>query len=362
MNALVPEDANSCPVCREVLARSTLYERWLVAENFGDTATLQAAATARGFCSAHARRMLEADPEIAGPIARFVLHALSATLADQRHDRRGYRDALEPQALCPWCASEREALEYAMNGEKRRGAALCPPHERAATVLERHRTLDTEPPFRPGQGLDPPGAPNAQLPAAYWWSPAIDILWKELRSSCCACSAARAASRQREAFLRSGPQANEHWDVPTLCIAHYVALGAPDEPAYRRTPDAIPRTCDWCLAMEHAAERAEELFAIAYRDANFRLAYAAVPGLCIPHAANVAHRIDSRARGDLLTAISVRVDGMEWELEETARRRSWQMRDQGAFPGSADVSHRAWWLIAGGMKRGTRRDGMHRRE
>jgi hypothetical protein len=356
------ESASSCPVCREIFTRSTLYERWLAAENFGDTATLNAAAAARGFCSMHARRVVELDPDITAPIARFVLHALSAALSRQREDRRGYRNALLPQALCPWCGSEREALDYALTDRKRRRAALCPPHAQNAMLLEKHHALIAEPPFRSGQGLDPPSPRKEQVSAASWWSPAVDFLWEKFQTSCAVCSAALEASRRREEFLRAGPQPNEHWDIPVLCVAHYYALGAPGDAAFRHAPDGIARACDWCHAMEQAVERTADLFAIAYHEPSFRLAYASVPGLCVPHAANVASCISAHGLDNFLTATSARIDAAAWELEELARRRSWHLRDLGAFAGSIDVAYRAWWLIAGGMKRSTGRDNIRGRE
>jgi hypothetical protein len=351
MTGVVLEITVACPVCREISARSELYERWLHAENFGDTATLEATAMARGFCSNHARRMLDRDPEVAAPIARFVLRAISGTLRLQLQERRRYSDALEPRALCPWCRSERDALEYAVRDKKHRHAKLCPPHARIAFVAQARHALTAEAPFQAGTPLDPPTSRSAQRPTATWWSPAIGVLWEQLCSSCPPCDTAREAGRRRETFLRAGPRPNEHWDVPVLCVEHYVALGAPDDSTYNEPPDAIPRPCDWCLAMEHGADRTAELFAIAYRDANFRLAYASVSGCCLPHAASVARRLEGTALQEFLAATSARIDAAEWELEERARRRAWQMRDQGAFAGAADVAHRAWWLIAGGVKR-----------
>ncbi len=362
MTETLPAGVPACPVCREIVARSDLYERWLAAENFGDTATLRAVAAARGFCSDHARRTLALGSDIAAPIARFVLRTVSAVLERQRNERRGYRDALEPQTLCPWCGSERDALHYAMSDKKHRRGALCPPHARIALVFERRHALHADPPFLRDESLDPPPAREERIPSAVWWSPAVDVLWEMLRASCPACSAAGEASRRREAFLRAGPQPNEHWDVPVLCTAHFVALGAPADAAYRHVPDGIPRSCDWCVPMEQAADRIEELFAIAYRDASFRIAYAAVPGLCIPHATRVARRIAASTLDEFLAATSLRIDAAEWELDERARRRSWQLRDQGSFASVADVAHRAWWLIAGGTRRRGGRDDSRARE
>lgn len=346
-----PVRAPACPACREITGRSDLYERWFFAESFGDGATLEAIAAARGFCSPHARRVLGRDPAIAAPVARFVLRTLSTQAHRQQGERRGYRDALSPQALCPWCASEREALEYVVTDVKRRRGALCAPHARAVFIMEKRGVFVAEPPFLPGEPLDPLPASVASASGHSWWSPTVGVLWESLRASCPACSTALEAGRRRERFLRAGPQPGEHWDVPTLCVAHDAALANPSAPACTRAPDAVTRECDWCAAMHHVAHRTEELFAAVYRDAQFRLAYAAVPGLCLPHAAGVLARLSNGVRDDFARATLLRIDTAAWELEERALRTSWNLRDQGELPHSSDLAHRAWWLIAGGVRR-----------
>jgi len=341
---------DDCPICRSITERSALYERWLHAENHGDSASLQAIAAARGFCSIHARRLLDRDSDIAGAIASFVLQMICAHLDRQQRDRRGYRDALEPSRLCSWCATEFEALDYALSDRKRISGTLCAPHARAAMVAER-QPLHIGSPLLAGASLAPPVVAAPAAASHAWWSQVVRELWETLRRSCAACDAAREAGEQREEFLRGGPRSHEHWEIPTLCVAHDAALGKPRTDAYVRTPDRIDRECDWCSVMYRAAERTARLFATAFCDPNFRLAYASVPGLCLPHCAAVMHQLPEAERDAFCTAVRVRVDAMAWELEERAARRSWQLRDQRSLSQAETLSHRAWWLISGGVFR-----------
>ncbi len=318
-----------------------------MAENHADSATLEVVAAARGFCSQHARRLLERDPDIAAPIAHFVLRTIAAHIELQQRDRHGYRDALNAQRVCPWCVAESEALSYALTDSKR-SRSLCPPHQRASRIAERLEITE-EPPSTALEALAPPasGTPGGNEP---WWSPEIGELAASLLVSCPACAAGREASRLREAFLRRGPVPGEHWEAPTLCAAHYAALDPPSTAEYQRSADGIVRRCDWCFAIRRAAESVTELFSIAYREPEFRLAYAHTLGLCLPHASATLHRLTA-GRQELVVATRVRIETIAWELEERALRRSWQLRDQGMLPHAADLSHRAWWLIAGGTFR-----------
>ena len=341
------EAASVCSACREIAERSSLYERWLIAENHADNATLEAVAEARGFCSQHARRLLERDPDIAAPIAHFVLRMLAAQIEIQQRDRHGYRDALDARRRCPWCLAEGEALSYALS-DSRRSRPLCLPHQRVSRIVERP-IATTEPPVTTLEPLAPITS-DERGQREPWWSPQVEELGVSLQTSCPACAAAREASRRREAFLRRGPVQGEHWEAPTLCAAHYVALDPPRTAEYHRTADGILRPCDWCAPIARAARSVTELFSIAYRELSFRLAYARVSGLCLPHAAAVLRHLTT-ARQEFLVATRVRIDAFVWELEERASRRSWQLRDQGMLPRADDLPHRAWWLISGGTFR-----------
>ncbi len=343
---VTPREA-ACSACREITERSNLYERWLMAENHADGATLEVVAAARGFCSQHARRLLERDPDVAAPIAHFVLRTIAAHIELQQRDRHGYRDALDAQRRCPWCLAEGEALSYALTDPKR-SRSLCPPHQRAARLAARAEAAG-EPPLTTLEPLTPT-SDDAPGHGQTWWSPQIDELTASLLASCPACAAAREASRLREAFLRRGPVQGEHWEPPTLCAAHDAALGAPRTADYERHADGVLRPCDWCLPIRRAAQSSTQLFSIAYREPAFRLAYAHTHGLCVPHAAATLHLLTA-SRQEFVVAMSVRIETMVWELEERASRRSWQLRDQMMLRHAADLSHRAWWLIAGGTFR-----------
>ena len=334
-----------CSACREVTERSNLYERWLIAENHADGATLKLVAEARGFCSQHARRLLERDPDIAGAMAHFVLRAIAAQMEQQQRDRHGYRDALDARERCPWCTIEADALSSALIDATSR--SLCQPHQRALRVVE--QGVLAEPPLGAFEALSP-AATTMQRRSQTWWSPQIEELMASLVTSCAACVAAHDASRYREAFLRRGPVPSEHWDAPILCAAHYAALNYPLTAEYQPLIDGVWRPCDWCLPIQRAARSVTELFSIAYRESEFRSAYGHTSGLCLPHAATILHN-RTMPRHEFVVTTRVRIDTMVWELDERATRRSWQLRDQGALRTAADLSYRAWWLITGGTFR-----------
>jgi uncharacterized protein CbrC (UPF0167 family) len=340
-----------CYVCREIAERSDTYERWLFAENFGDGATLHAAAVARGYCTLHARRIVDRDHNVAGPIAAFVLRAVAAELRRQLGDRRGYRDALDARALCPWCRVELEALEYALTGRAAKGPR-CQPHAQAASQL-RANHLRPRNPLSPGTPLSRPSQGESEETAT-WWSAVIDDLAESLDGGTCPpCRAAGDASDRREAFYRAGSRPSEHWETPRLCPLHDAALGQPRTPDFIREPDSIDRLCDWCRAMERAARRYAELFSSAYQERAFRLHYACTPGLCLPHAAIALHSPQTArdTRDAFAAACRTRVTTAIWELDERAVRQSWSFSDQGQLRASSTVAHRAWWLIAGGTYR-----------
>lgn len=343
-----------CVACREIAERSAIYERWLFAENFGDGATLHAAAQARGYCSLHAAVIVRRDANIAGPIAAFVLRIVDADLRSQIGDRRGYRDALDARALCPWCKTEFDALEYALS-RSHGGATLCQPHAQSASQMRAGR-LVARSPLAPATPLDQPGTTlvAAAVSPRHWWSPAVAVLVETLaRGACPSCDAAARAGELRERFYRTGPRPNEHWETPRLCRLHDAQLGQPRDAAFVRDPDGLDRLCDWCAVMERSASRSGELFAVAYRDGLFQREYAKVPGLCLVHAGVTLRHMhaDALARNAFAEAIQTRVATMLWELDERAARRAWSLRDQGEPVDAATLSHRAWWLIDGGMFR-----------
>ena len=346
-----PDKPVDCPVCRDIYERSALYERWLLAENYADGAMLEAVGRARGFCTMHSARLLVCDPDIAAPVANFALRAILAGVDRQIRERRGYHDALEPARLCPWCATEREALEYTLlDPKRRRGGVLCQPHAQADAIFARGGTLVVRSPLAPGPALDAPRA-DALERDAHWWSSGVSTLWRALLARCACCEAALTASAAREMFLRAGPQPNEHWEIPRLCVLHDVALGRPRGAPFRRDPDGLDRICDWCSVMARAAERTAELFALAYTVEAFRMAYASVAGLCLPHVAAATRHMPAVAKNALVHDSRARIATMLWELDERATRRSWQLRDQGQLPDAADLPFRAWWLLAGGTFR-----------
>ncbi len=290
------------------------------------------------------------DAAIAAPVAAFVLRVVCAELDRQLGDRRGYRGALDPATLCPWCETERVALEAAVDGAPMHGRDWCQPHAEAVSEAARGRFL-AQRPFAPGTALAPPETVRTGEPSANWWSNAVQLMWERMQRSCAACDAASEASGRRESFLRAGPRPNEHWDIPSLCPAHDAALSHPRGEFYDRVLDGTVRECAWCAPMTRAADRTVTLFTHAYGVEAFRLAYASLPGLCLPHAADATKRLDSQALSHFATSVRARMSTMIWELEERAARRSWQLRDQGALPRSDDIAERAWWLIAGGTPR-----------
>jgi hypothetical protein len=340
-----------CSVCREVAERSALYERWLFAENHGDGATLGAVAAARGFCTIHASRLLERDADIAAAIAHFVFRVLRAEIDREMETRRGYRHALDPAAPCPWCATEREALEFALGDAARRRGEICRPHTQAARApADERRAIHS--PLRGGAVLEQPAATTEpKAPERRWWANSVTALWESLRSGCPSCAAAREAGTRREAFLRAGPQPQEHWEVPRLCVAHDNALSEPPDSRPSRTAEGPNRPCDWCSVMKRAAEETNALFALAYRVDAFRRSCASVPGLCLPHASQTLHLLPDASRKAFAHDVRARIAALLWELDERALRRSWQLRDQGQLPYSTDLSHRAWWFLAGGVFR-----------
>lgn len=339
----------ACYVCREVDERSELYERWLFAENFGDGATLESVASSRGYCTFHAARVVRRDPNIAGPIATFTLRVIEAELRRQIADRHGYRNALDRRTQCPWCQTEVEATEYALSAGRTASASLCQPHAQVASQGGGHR-LNADSPLRLGAPLANPYSIEAPPPS--WWSSCVTALAADLRAADCpACASATQASADREAFYRAGSRPHEHWETPRLCRAHDVQLGQRRDADFRRSPDGLDRSCDWCSVMKRAAQRTVELFVLAYGEPAFRFAYASVPGLCLPHAAAALERARGNAKEEFAAATLTRIATMVWELEERAMRRAWQLRDQGELRDASTLSHRAWWLAAGGTFR-----------
>ncbi|MGH7738328.1 MAG: hypothetical protein ACREMP_10760 [Candidatus Tyrphobacter sp.] len=345
MESTSPDSVAECPACRDVIERSALYERWLIAENYADGAMLEAVGKARGFCTFHAARLLKRDSDIAGPIANFALRWTLARLDRQIDDRRGYVDALDPAALCPWCTTEREASEYSLLDREYAKGTLCQPHAQMRALLRKGIAIVRSPlssgtPLR-AIAIEPRASQSA------WWSDTVTSLAEVLARSCAACDAACTARSAREAFLRSGPKSSEHWEPPRLCILHDVALGRPRTRPFLLEPDGIDRPCDWCGAIRRAADKTAELFALAYAVDAFREAYSTTAGLCLPHSAIALRRMPAPVKRAFALETRARVATTVWELDERAARRSWNLRDQGELADAGTLSHRAWWLIAG---------------
>lgn len=337
----------ACAVCGEISERSSLYGRWLFAENHADGATMEAVAAARGFCTLHASRMLAHDADIAGSLAHFVFRVLYAEIDRELQGRRRYQRSFEPSAPCPWCAAEQEALAFAVSDPKRR-SRLCKFH--CVTTKEMpgyHGPIRS--PLLAGVALKQPASANGAVPAREWWAPSITELGNLLRSGCPSCAAAREAGVQREAFLLSGPRPLEHWEEPRLCIAHDSHLKAALDGRASGSPETLSRGCDWCSAMRRAAHATASLFVQAYGVEAFRLAYACVPGFCLPHVARILRQLPTPDRDAFARDTQARVAALLWELDERALRRSWHFRDQGQLSHAADLSHRAWWFLAGGV-------------
>ena len=68
-----------CPLCREQARTESAYLESILAESVNDVGFRAALDTARGFCSAHARAVLDADRRRAGSLGAAIL--LRATLA-----------------------------------------------------------------------------------------------------------------------------------------------------------------------------------------------------------------------------------------------------------------------------------------
>lgn len=336
-----------CRVCQSVRERSQTYGHFLVQETYNDGATLGRIAPALGFCSPHARNLVEADPPAAMFVARWLLQLISRELGREEHGRNGYQDALRSSAPCPWCASELQALELALS-RVTEDEPLCPGH--GHNLQEWHRTGATY-----SRSPQPPCASFAMSAVDVgvvraWWSPAVAALWGDLEHGCAVCAASHRAGEKRMTLLGAGPAANETWDAPLLCVAHDEELGCPRSPAFSHETLKEGDTCSVCLVERRSQSRAVALAVVAFGDPAFREAYADVEGFCLPHLRHILETCPDRATKDaVVTLVRARVDAYVWELDEQGDLAAWALRDQRTLDDS--LAPRAWQFIAGNVLR-----------
>ncbi len=339
----------NCNVCAAVRERSDVYGRFLARENYNDGATLSRVAPARGFCSPHARKLIDADPVAAQFVARWVLHYAGGAAAREQQSRSGYQGALRPSAPCPWCDVEREALELALSRVQDE-ENICPAHAR--NFYELQRTGSALP-----RSLQPPCVPIDSGPVAFdivstWWSPAVDALWADLRFGCSICAASERARTKRVQFLLPGPSGDAHWDIPVLCVVHDQELGCPRSDAFlSRAPDEV-EPCAVCRVEWRAQARAADLALIALGSDAFRDAYAGVEGFCLYHINAIVKGCAVRTLRESIVALAqARIGALLWQLDEQGDLSAFALRDQRQEIDDAALARRAWCFISGTVSR-----------
>jgi hypothetical protein len=350
---------DGCPVCRYVIDAGDRFLAWFALEAHADPDMITHMCRSLGFCAVHTGGMLT-QPGADGRMTALYTYLLRAAA-------RYLADGTSPTAPCLGCTRDREATERALDtllaglqepdtrDRYRAAHGLCLPHLRAAapragrrlTVWLAQDTLARLSAGPPGLALlagdpaplppvrsgicracvmayrperDAPGNPGSPSAGAVRGSPSAGLCPAHLREACAGPGAVRLLAAERERALAWLAAAVS----PPRGFAGLAATASAPGALARRAGRGRrrPDDCPVCRSAGTPGDQAVRALHVAPGQP---------PQLCLRHVIALRDQ-DPRGAAPIAASAAGRTLALLAELEEAARKRSWQHRHEPRGP------------------------------